>query len=364
MRRIFAVALAASALGLGNAQAQVKFAEFAPDSAPTATPANYQPAKRLADLKHGTMLALNLTNGKTVKGNVVRFDAKNNKLYVRTRAGEAPVAYGENDIKSMNVAVRQVSNQIPVGAQDEWWTIPGGLQENASGVVRIPPRGGAITPAALTKQPETKIKPAIDQTAALQNVVQAEIVKQVVTNGTQRTVSYYSNVVSPAEREMLDQLAKAENQVLALEGQRDLRDSVINQEVAMNELRLRQQQLINQAIRNEMLNYNPYPLADRVYAGSVLVPNVGYLPQGTYGAYNAYNAYANDVYATSRGVNVQLPPVALPATSLAVTVAPVDPQAYAAARAQLESLLRNVAILEDGRLVAVTASGSMSSAPQ
>lgn len=359
MRRLLAVAVAASIFGLaGTAQAQIKFAEFTPDAPSMTKPATYQQAKRLADLKHGTMLALNLTNGTTVKGNVVRFDAKNKKLYVRTAAGQAPVAYGENDIKAMNVAVREVSAMVAAGAEGgEWRTIEGGLQENAAGVVRIPPRDGAIKGAALTK-PEAKIKPAIDQVPALQNVVQPEIIKQVVTNGTERTVRYISNVISPAERETLDQLAKAENQVLALDAQRDLRDSAINQELSMNELRLRQQQLINQAIRSETLNYVPYPLADRVYAGSVLVPNVGYLPQGTYGPYNTYSAYANDYYAANRGTNLQLPPVSQPATSLAQIVPPVDAQAYATARAQLDSLIRNVAVIEDGRIVAVAAASA------
>ncbi len=253
----------------GSAQAQIKFASFGTptnDSA-AAKDITFQDARDRADLKHGTLVALQLNDGTKVLGHVVRFDDKANKLFIRTKAGHAAVAYGENDIKKLAKATRQVdaNSVVSIGyAGDEWRDLGNGLQENANGVVRIRPKtwNMPIKPAALNRQDENRIKPAIDESNTVtRNVVEPEIIKQVGYNGSQRSVVYISNTISPGEREVLEQLQKAENDLMALSYQQELREAAIAQEMSLGQQRLRTQRLVNDTIQDENnVNY-PYPPA-------------------------------------------------------------------------------------------------------
>jgi hypothetical protein len=356
MRHVLAVGLGIALAGTiltGSVQAQIKFADFDPagDSTLKAQGIAFQEAKGGADLQHGTLVSVKLKDGSKVTGHVVRLDPKNKRLYVRTQAGEAPMAYAENDIKKIDKATREVDATDSIVrasfGSSEWRDLPGsnGLQENDNGVVRIRPKKAstAIKPAALEGKGDNKIKPLIEETNyRVQNVVEAEIIKQVSYNGTQRSVVYISSVVSPGEREILDQLQKAENDLMALANLKEQRETAIAQEMSMQEERIRNQKLINQTMQNENYSNYPYP----------------YLPGGVtaplQGALMPYLGFSTN-RLPNKGVVTQLPQVLPPAAGLLERLPNVDPQTYAKARDEYAQLLRNHAFFENGRLIAVAA---------
>jgi hypothetical protein len=196
MRRLLILALGvAVAVGAlaGSVQTQEKFiGPFDPDASKGAAPGvSYQPAKP-ADFKHGARLQLTLKNDTKVTGTLVRLDRKNQSYVLRTAPGTAPVAYPHNEVKNVERIV---------------------------------------------------IREAVDAGS------QPEIVRQVIINGNRRTVSYYSEVVSPGEREALEQMAKAENELIALEEREDLREAAVNAERAMQAELLQTQREINFALQ-------------------------------------------------------------------------------------------------------------------
>jgi hypothetical protein len=254
---------------VGTAHAQFKFPT--PAASKAAKDVTFEQVKDTADLKHGTLVSVELNNGDKVTGNVVRFDAKSNTVFVRTAAGKAPVAVAESDVKKMDKGVRQT----PKGAR---------------------------------------------------NVVNPEIFQQVGVNGTHRTVTYSSKVLSPAEREVLEQLQKAENARATLAHHDDLRDRAMNQELAVADERVKMQRLINQTLQWEnWVNY-PYPPATIYDAG-----------------HRTLNAY--------KGVISVLPPV-MPLAGVAAMIPVVEPQAMANALKAWADLQKK-AVYEDGRLIAV-----------
>ena len=342
------------ALAGSNAHAQIKFADFTP--APAASDKTrevaFQEARKRADLKHGTLISVNLMNGSKVTGTIVRFDEANKRLLLRTRAGAAPVAYAENDIKKIDKATRTVDTDIrsvgygPDG--DEWSDLPEGrgIQVNQNGVLRLRPRTewqAPIKPAALNRQPDNPIKPAIDEPRGrVQNVIEPEIVKQVYYNGTQRTVVYISKVISPGEREILDQIEKAENDLMAMSHQRDQRDIAMNLELTLQEERLRNMSIINTTMLNEYYASYPYPQLT-AFPLSAIVPF-------------AVTDFATMAQQRSqKGILVQLSQAVPPQVSPLDRVPPVDMQAYSKAREEYMRLIRTSAIFEDGRIVAVAA---------
>src|SRR5437016_2257028 len=91
MKHLLAVGLfVAGAVWIGPAGAQVKFASL-PSEEPSSRPREitYEQVKGKADLRHGTLVSLELMDKTKVTGHVVRFDAKNDRLYIRTKPGEA-----------------------------------------------------------------------------------------------------------------------------------------------------------------------------------------------------------------------------------------------------------------------------------
>jgi hypothetical protein len=344
MTRLVALSLSLAALILsaGPLQAQIKFANFKSPGDKTGDVA-FQEAKDRADLQHGALVALNLNDGTKVTGHVVRLDAKNKKLYVRARAGEAPTAYAESDIKKIDKATREVDAIVPAGLEgSQWWDIPGsnGLEENASGAVRIKARRPVTVKPAALKTGGDKIRPLVEDTnLRVQNVVEPEIIKQVSYNGTQRSVIYISNTISPGEREILNQLQKAENDLLELTALKEQREIALLQETFMQEERLRNQRLINDTMVNENNSNYPYPVL-ALPASAVAVGN-GFLTR--------------PVRHASKGVITQLPQVLPAPNSLLDRLPPVDPQVLAKARDDHANLLRAHAYFENGRLVAVAA---------
>src|SRR5262249_31393554 len=100
-----------------------------------------------------------------------------------------------------------------------------------------------------------------------QVVVVPEIFTQVIYNGTQRTVAYSSNVLSPGERDLLAKLQKAENDCGALIHKRDQRKIAIAQDMALQAEQVRTQRLVNDTLRNENSINSPYPPATPDAAG-------------------------------------------------------------------------------------------------
>ncbi len=223
-------------------------------------------------------MSLKLNNGTQVVGHVVRFDPKNNRLFVRSTPGEAPVGYAENDIKSLKKAVRQSAAK----------------------------KAGKGRP---------------------RNVVEPEITRQVIINGTQRSVTYYAAALSPAERAVLDQLQRAENDLAALNYREDQRDMALAQEASLQDKRLRSIRLVNDTMRNENYTNYPYPPAT--------IYNAGFPLPGQY-----------------KGVVTILPQPVPPAVGIIDRLPPVNPQVIAKARDDV-ARLRSQLVYEDGRPVAV-----------
>jgi hypothetical protein len=316
----------------GSARAQVKFADFRPGPEGPSQTVTFQDAKESADLKHGTLVSLKLNNDTTVIGHVVRFDAKANRLVVRAKPGEAPVAYAEDEIKQLKKAVRPVNPVMKAGFTSEAWRpIPfsNGLEENASGVIRIKPRRGtAVNPAVLQGQADNKIKPAIDEpNNRVQNVVEPEIITQSIYNGSQRSVVYISRVLSPAERDVLEKVQRAQNDLLGLAYYMEQRDLAITKDALLQNEQRRTQTLLNDTISNEnSVNY-PYPPATIATAGVLTLLNL-------------------------KGVILGLPQVIPPVAGALERLPAPDPQVLSKAREEWLRL-QNQLVMEDGRLVAV-----------
>ena len=219
----------------------------------------YQEAKSKSDLKHGTLVRLKLQNGSEVVGHVVYMDTKENRLFVRSKPGEKPVAYAEGDLRKIEKAVRQVGSE---------------------------------------------------------NVVEPEIHKQTIYNGSLSTVTYFSKVLSPQEKETLVRLQNAENAHAAMLDQKDLRESALARVYSSLDEGLRTQRLINLTLwtENRLLLPSEMPIAGAVNSADSSGPT-----------------------ALERMVN-QYPPV--------------DLQVW---RSNVEELqkLRGQAVYENGRLVAV-----------
>jgi len=349
LRLLHVGVVAALALSTSAATAQIKFANFSPtENGPAAEKSVvFEEAKDRADLKHGTLVTLNLMDGTKVIGHVVRFDDKHNRLYVRTKPSQAPVAFEEQNLRQIAKAVRPPESRgitqvgfVPPG----WRDIGKGLEENENGVVRI--KAGAEPPGVKAasfrddrRTPERNGRNIAgdDSTPVATNVVEPEIIKQVTYNGSQRTVTYFSTVVSPGEREMLEKLQTAENDYLALVAQQALRDTAIAQELSFQEQQLRTQQLINATLMNENTFNYPYVTQPPTAAGVPEVVRSALPPLPLKGA-------------------IALLPQPLPsAGNILARIPPVDQQALAKAREELLQLMRNNAAYEDGRLVAVFA---------
>ena len=159
------------------------------------------------------------------------------------------------------------------------------------------------------------------------NVVEPEITKQVIINGTQHSVSYYAGALSPAERAVLDQLQRAENDLFALNYLENQRDAALAQESSLQDERLRSIRLVNDTMRNENYTNYPYPPATLFTAG-LLLPG------------------------QRKGVITILPQPIPPVVGIIDRLPQVNPQAVAKARDDV-ARLRSQLVYEDGRLVAV-----------
>jgi hypothetical protein len=311
----------------GLAQAEVKFADLSPASK--------------ANVKHGTLVRLDLEGGTNVTGHVVRVDPKENNLFLRANPGEAPVAYAGKDIKKIEPATRPPSTAVGTGTKaGTWRDLPNGLQEDGRGVLRIKPQ------MAGTAKPKGQ-KPAV--------IVEPEIHKQVAYNGSEASVVYTSSVLSPAERDALAKLQKAQNDNLALAAYQDRRERALALEMGLQEERLRAQRLNNDTVYNEnMVNY-PYPPSTPNAAGFGTVVNYyPFVPSYVgFPNYAGLAGYAGGRWPTNyKGVTISLPQVIPPAVGVIDRFPPLDPQALPKAREEL-SRVQSTAVYEDGRLIAV-----------
>ena len=285
MRRLLSLALGLTiAVGgfAGSLQAQIKLPVFDPNLVDTPQAIKgvaFQPANEVSDFRHGTLMSLTLKNDTKVTGTLVRVDRKNKRIFLRTQPGAAPVAYAETDLKNVDKGI---------------YKDPGG------------------------------IRPAAD---ASPNVIQPEITRQVIVNGNQRTVTYYSNVVSPGEREALEQMAKAENDLILLEGAVDQRQMAIQRELAMKDEMLKTQKNINMAL--ELINsIQPLYISEDEQSYPLVMLN----PHKTVLAY--------------------LPPVVPSGVNIIESIPTVNPEAVTKAREAVR-ISMNRGIYEDGRIIAV-----------
>jgi hypothetical protein len=277
------VVLAANSVGIGRAQE--KFIGPFDPNVTTGAPQGvaFVPTRAMADYKHGTLVRLTLNNGDQVTGTLVRLDPKTKRYYIRTRPGSPPVAYAESDLKD-----KRVEKAI---------------------------RKGGIRPAA--DGPD--------------NVVTPEITEQVIYNGSQRTVYYVSTVISPGERDVLEQMQKAQSDLLLLEERADVRNRAVDTEVGLQAARLETQVLINRTMRmaiaqGDVINY-PFQVQN-------------------------WQTYPGLDLAARREGSTQFPLMIPPRHNITESVPAVSSESLAKAREAVRVAM-NRGIYEDGRLVAV-----------
>jgi hypothetical protein len=314
----------------GLAQAQFRFADLMTSKVANhaAKEMSFEIATDHADLKHGTLLSLSLNEGAKVRAHLIYFDQNNNRLFVRKNSGGKPEAYGEKDLERIEIATRLVVNQKEDGQR--------------------------------------------------QNVVEPEIFKQVCYNGGLASVVYTSNALSQDERDVLAQLQRAENDLMALTYQKAQQDDANAQEKLLQQEQLRTQRLINTVVKNELTVNFPHP------------PRVPLLTYGS--SFDLLQFVRPFVTAKDRGqpidaqtlrlmnnvmeneltVNFRHPPrVPLltygscfyggcfdqfsyvhPPVFVRDRSQPIDPQMLLKAKDMLDQI-RRLAVYEDGRLVAV-----------
>jgi hypothetical protein len=275
--------LMATSVGIGRAQEKF-IGPFDPNVASGAPQGvAFAPTTSMADYKHGTLVRLTPNNGEQVTCTLVRLDPKTKRYFVRTRPGSPPVAYAESDLKD-----KKVEKAI---------------------------RKGGIRPAA--DGPD--------------NVVTPEITEQVIYNGSQRTVHYVSTVISPGEREALEQIEKAQSELQLLEERADVRNRAVDTEIGLQASRLETQVLINRTMRmaiaqGDVINF-PFQVQDFQNYPSI------------------------DLVARREGA-VQFP-LMIPQWKLITESVPaVTSESMAKARENVRVAM-NRGIYEDGRLVAV-----------
>jgi hypothetical protein len=275
------MALAVAVAGPNSLFAQIRLPVFDPDAEEGRLKGvAFEPAKEVADFKHGTLLAVTLKDGSKAVGTFVRSDAKTKRIFLRTRAQAPPVAYAEADLKLVEKGVRK-------------------------------PAGGIIP---------------IGDPGARQNVVEPEITKQTIHNGARRSVRIFSSVVSPGERDILDSIERAENDLLALEAQEGQRFEAIDTEIALQAARLGTQRLINGTLGQNLLHQQLD--LERSVAEPILL------------------------LAPSRLAPLGFPLVMPPRTNLTANLPEVDRERLSKARDNLRVVL-NRSVFEEGRIVAV-----------
>lgn len=270
-----------TSVGRGQEKFIGPFDPNAPSGAPKGVA--FVPTTSMADYKHGTLVRLTLNNGEQVTGTLVRLDPKTKRYFIRTRPGSPPVAYAESDLKDKKVekAIRKDG-----------------------------------------------IRPAAD---APDNVVTPEITEQVVYNGSQRTVYYVSTVISPGEREVLEQMQKAQSDLQLLEEQADVRNRAVDTEIGLQAARLETQVLINRTMRMAIAQ------------GDVI--------NFPFGVQDFQNYPSIELVARREGA-VQFP-LMIPQWKLITESVPaVSSESMAKARANVRVAM-NRGIYEDGHLVAV-----------
>jgi hypothetical protein len=197
MKKYTAHLLAMMAVGgvAAPAWAQVRFADLN-DTSSEKSGISFREANEKSDLKNGTLITLKLRDGTQVSGHVVYLDAKANRLFVRSKPGETPVGYAEGDITKLGKGVRI-------------------------------------------------------RTAGVENVVEPEIHKQTIYNGSLRSVTYFSIGLSPREKETLERLQNAENALAALAYQKETHEGALSLESAAQVENLKTQRLLNLTLWNE-----------------------------------------------------------------------------------------------------------------
>lgn len=293
MRR-FIFTLALAGMMQTAAQAQIKLPVFDPDlpeSKGGSKGVAFSPATERADFRHGTLLNITLRDGTTVRGTLVRADAAKKTLYVRTQPNAAPVAIAEGNIGSVQ---------------------KGFLKGNA------PVEG--IAPAAANAAPPL-----------IENIVEPEIIKTVVFNGLHKSVRYQANTVSPGERDILQQMEDAENALADLENHQDLQQTLVSNQVAMQNAILQGQRFLNQSV--QMDNANRYPAYTSTF-------------------YNRRNRLEGGMSANQELLVQRMIGVNTPAVAVDTKMMQTDGEALSKARQRVQSIL-NRGIYEDGRLIAV-----------
>lgn len=280
-------------------QAQIKLPVFDPDrELQGSKEVTYKPATEARDFRHGAMMALTMTNDTRMNGTLVRVDRKNHRLFIRTEAGAVPVAVNEKDIKKVEKATYAIR---PVGSADDL-------------------------------------------------VIQPEIQKVVIYNGSVPSVSYIGSSLSPSEQTYLRGLEEAENEMMRLQGVMNSKTSVLSTEVAVQAERRRYAELVNLMLQKQNWNLGslPPPNAwgspyDRMSGGFGM--GYGFNPSGIYqlaGLLGVTSASSNTVSASYD--QKDLLAVAMPTPQDAMNLRQARDNFAAAERGML---------FEDGRPVAV-----------
>lgn len=275
-------------------EAQIKLPVFDPNlDTPGTKEVVFKPATQARDFRHGAMLSLTM-NGKETKmaGTLVRVDRKTRRLYVRTEPGAMPVAVEEKDIKQVDKGVYAIR---PAGTADD-------------------------------------------------QVMQPEIQKVVVYNGTVASVTYTAASLSPGERTYLQGLQDAENELMRMQGRADAKVRIFDTELAIQAERKRSSEIINKMISLQQWNLGrtTLPTTWGNYVAPFVMPNSPFGFGGSAGILGLTSSSSNAITVSSD--QQDLLKVAMPTMQDTMDISTAR-ETLAAAQARM--------VYEDGRLVAV-----------
>jgi hypothetical protein len=262
-------------------------------------------------LRHGRRLALNLKNGKKLKGTLVR--SNRDFLFVRTGSGRLPVKVRRADVTNLESA--------------------------------------HIRPAGQGKAEE-----------------QPEIHRVEIIEGGRTTVRYLAPTLSPDERTHLSEIERAENEVARLEALQAMGRKVVRDEQEVEASRQRALKNFYDYSSFSSLGFMPATVISSpeygavnaygaIYAYAPLAAGSVYSPYGPYGMpYGYYGLPFVPGLATSPATPPSLAGSGdspLKAALLPRILKEASPEALSTARANL-ARARSAAIYENGRIVAVS----------
>ncbi|HZZ77106.1 MAG TPA: hypothetical protein VFE62_01225 [Gemmataceae bacterium] len=179
-----------------QAQAQIKLPVF-DESKGSLKEITYKETTDAKDFQHGKLVRITMKDGSQKDGVLVRTDAAKNMVYVRTKAGDLPVAVSANDIKSY-----------------------------AKGTIRT--------------------------VSTDSDVVRPEIEMLVIYNGAKKTVTFRAPTLSPTELKQLEEIQAAESEYDRLERLARIDDQAITDDAASRSENRKTREMLNMLLLDQV----------------------------------------------------------------------------------------------------------------